>query len=163
MRRKDKEIADINEKLKIIDKNKVCRLALSANSQPYIVPLNYGYSFENGGLTLYFHSACEGKKMEIIEKNNRACFEVDCDSALVEGEKPCSYSYVFESVIGTGKIILLNTAAEKEDGLNRLMKHQTGKNETYHFDENVMARIAVYKMVVEEFTGKRGKTGRNEG
>jgi nitroimidazol reductase NimA-like FMN-containing flavoprotein (pyridoxamine 5'-phosphate oxidase superfamily) len=154
MRRKDREITDIHEKLKIIDKNKVCRLALSDNNQPYIVPLNYGYSFENNSLTLYFHSACEGKKLEIIKKNNLACFEIDCDSALVKGEKPCSYSYVFKSIIGTGKIILLNTATEKKDGLNKLMKHQTGKDETYHFDEKMIEQVTVYKMVVEEFTGK---------
>jgi nitroimidazol reductase NimA-like FMN-containing flavoprotein (pyridoxamine 5'-phosphate oxidase superfamily) len=156
MRRRDKEIADIDEKLKIIDKNKICRLALSDNNQPYIVPLNYGYSFENYGLILYFHSACEGRKLEIIKKNNRACFEIDCNGVLIEGEKPCSYSYVFESIVGTGRIILLNTADEKEDGLNRLMKHQTGKNELYHFDEKIMERVVVYKMVVEEFTGKGG-------
>jgi nitroimidazol reductase NimA-like FMN-containing flavoprotein (pyridoxamine 5'-phosphate oxidase superfamily) len=157
MRRKDREIADINEKLKIIDKNKVCRLALSDNNQPYLVPLNYGYSFENNSLTLYFHSTCEGKKLEIIKKNSLACFEIDCDSALVEGEKPCDYSYVFKSIIGTGKIILLTTATEKKDGLNKLMKHQTGKGETYHFDEKMIERVTVYKMVVEEFTGKRRK------
>ncbi|MDR1200402.1 MAG: pyridoxamine 5'-phosphate oxidase family protein [Tannerellaceae bacterium] len=157
MRRKDREIADINEKLKIIDKNKVCRLALSDNNQPYIVPLNYGYSFENNCLTFYFHSACEGKKLEIIEKNNLACFEIDCDGVLIEGEKPCSYSYAFESIVGTGKIMLLNTATEKKDGLNKLMKHQTGKNETYCFDEKTIERVIVYKMVVEEFTGKRRK------
>jgi nitroimidazol reductase NimA-like FMN-containing flavoprotein (pyridoxamine 5'-phosphate oxidase superfamily) len=154
MRRKDKEIADINEKLKIIDKNKVCRLALADGNQPYIIPLNYGYSFENGVLTLYFHSACEGKKLEIIKKNKLACFEVDCGGALVEGEKPCSYTFVFESIIGTGRIILLSTAAEKMDGLNKLMKHQTGKHEAYRFDEKMVERVAVYKMVVEEFTGK---------
>ncbi|MDR1222468.1 MAG: pyridoxamine 5'-phosphate oxidase family protein [Tannerella sp.] len=157
MRRKDKEIADIGGKLEIIDKNRVCRLALSDDNRPYIVPLNYGYSFENGDLTLYFHSAREGRKLEIIKRNNRACFEIDCEGVLVEGETPCSYSCVFESIIGTGRIILLNTATEKEDGLNRLMKHQTGKNVTHHFDENVMERVVVYKMVVEEFTGKRGK------
>ncbi|MDR2089589.1 MAG: pyridoxamine 5'-phosphate oxidase family protein, partial [Clostridiales Family XIII bacterium] len=57
MRRKDKEITDVNEKLEILQKNKVCRLALSESDRPYIVPLNYGYSFENGALTLYFHGA----------------------------------------------------------------------------------------------------------
>jgi nitroimidazol reductase NimA-like FMN-containing flavoprotein (pyridoxamine 5'-phosphate oxidase superfamily) len=155
MRRKDKEITDINEKLKIIEKNKVCRLALSDNNCPYIIPLNYGYSFENETLIFYFHSALEGKKLEIIEKNNRACVEIDCGGVLIEGEKPCNHSYAFESIIGTGKIILLNTVEEKKAGLNRLMKQQTGKNEMYHFDEKMMERVVVYKMVVEEFTGKR--------
>jgi nitroimidazol reductase NimA-like FMN-containing flavoprotein (pyridoxamine 5'-phosphate oxidase superfamily) len=154
MRRKDREIADIDGKLKIIDGNRVCRLALSDDGQPYIVPLNYGYSFDDGALTLYFHSACEGRKLEIIKRNNRACFEIDGGGILVEGERPCSYGCVFESIVGTGRIVLLSTAAEKEDGLNSLMRHQTGKDELYHFDEKMMERVVVYKMVVEEFAGK---------
>jgi nitroimidazol reductase NimA-like FMN-containing flavoprotein (pyridoxamine 5'-phosphate oxidase superfamily) len=154
MKRKDKEIIDVNEKIKIIDENKVCRLALSDNNQPYIVPLNYGYSFENNILTLYFHSAAEGKKMEIIKKNKQACFEVDCGGFLIEDEKACKHGYAFKSIIGTGKIIIVDTMDEKIDGLNKLMKHQTGKDQIYDFDENTVRRIIVYKMVVDEFTGK---------
>jgi nitroimidazol reductase NimA-like FMN-containing flavoprotein (pyridoxamine 5'-phosphate oxidase superfamily) len=155
MRRADKEITDISEKLKIIADSKVCRLALSDNHQPYIIPLNYGYSYENETLTFYFHSAGEGKKLEIIEKNNRACVEIDCDGVLIEGEKPCNYSYAFKSIIAVGKIILLNTVNEKNDGLNKIMNHQTGKSGRYHFDEKMVERVIVYKMTAEEFTGKR--------
>jgi nitroimidazol reductase NimA-like FMN-containing flavoprotein (pyridoxamine 5'-phosphate oxidase superfamily) len=154
MRRKDKEIIDVNEKIAIINRNKVCRLALSDNNQPYIIPLNYGYSFENNILSLYFHSSSEGKKMEIIKKNKQVCFEVDCDCSLIEGEKACKYSYAFKSIIGTGKIIILDTMDEKIDGLNKLMKHQTEKDQVYDFDEKTVRQITVYKMVVDEFTGK---------
>ncbi|MDR1381557.1 MAG: pyridoxamine 5'-phosphate oxidase family protein [Tannerella sp.] len=155
MRRKDKEITGVNEKLKIIDDNKVCRLALSDSHQPYVIPLNYGYSFENEILTFYFHSAGEGKKLEIIKQNNRACVEIDCDGALIEGEKPCNCGYAFKSIIAVGKIMLLNTANEKEEGLNQIMKHQTGKSEKYPFDEKMLELVTVYKMTAEEFTGKR--------
>ncbi|MDR2803706.1 MAG: pyridoxamine 5'-phosphate oxidase family protein [Treponema sp.] len=157
MRRKDREIIDINEKIKIIDKNKVCRLALSENNQPYIVPLNYGYSFENNILTLFFHSAIEGKKLQIIKKNNSACFEIDCDSGLIEGDEACKYSYAFKSVIGAGKIAVLETKDEKINGLNELMKHQTGRNETFKFDEKAVEHVTVYKLIVDEFTGKEKK------
>jgi nitroimidazol reductase NimA-like FMN-containing flavoprotein (pyridoxamine 5'-phosphate oxidase superfamily) len=154
MRRKDKEIVSVNEKIKIIDANKICRLGLSDNNQPYIVPLNYGYSFENDVLTLYFHSANEGRKFGIIKKNNCACFEIDCGGYLIAADEPCRYGYVFQSIIGTGKIILLDTINEKITALNKIMQHQTGKNELFNFDEKMMNRIIVYKMVVEEFTGK---------
>lgn len=154
MRRKDKEIIDINEIIKIIDNNKVCRLALSENGQPYIVPLNYGYLFDNNILTLYFHSAGEGKKVEIIKKNNRACFEIDSGGELEIGENPCRYSYKFESVIGFGKITLLNSINEKINGLNKLMEHQTGQKGTFNFDPKIVEQIIVYKIVADEFTGK---------
>jgi nitroimidazol reductase NimA-like FMN-containing flavoprotein (pyridoxamine 5'-phosphate oxidase superfamily) len=155
MRRKDKEITDIDEKLNIISKCKFCRLGLSENNYPYIVPLNYGFSYDNGKLTLYFHSAMEGKKIDIIQKNNNVCFEIDCDTKLVEGEAPCDYGYEFKSIIGFGKIILLDTKDEKINGLNYLMKQQTGKDIKYDFNENELKNVVVFKILVEEFTGKQ--------
>jgi nitroimidazol reductase NimA-like FMN-containing flavoprotein (pyridoxamine 5'-phosphate oxidase superfamily) len=155
MRRKDKEITSIDKKIEILEKNKVCRLALSQNNFPYSVPLIYGYSFENNKLTLYFHSAPEGKKIDIIKENNNACFEIDSDCKLIENEKPCSYGYEFKSIIGFGKIIIMKTNEEKINGLNILMKHQTGKATEYNFPEEALEKVIVYKMEIEEFTGKQ--------
>ncbi|MDR2355256.1 MAG: pyridoxamine 5'-phosphate oxidase family protein [Clostridiales Family XIII bacterium] len=154
MRRKDKEITDPDRKLEIIEQNKVCRLALSDDGHPYIIPLNYGYSFENGALTLYFHSAREGKKLDIIRKNNLACFEIDCDFGLIEGSDPCEYGYAYRSIIGTGRIVPADTPAEKRSALNRLMRHMTGSDEVYDFPEKALEAVAVYKMEVDAFTGK---------
>jgi nitroimidazol reductase NimA-like FMN-containing flavoprotein (pyridoxamine 5'-phosphate oxidase superfamily) len=74
MRRKEREIREIKDLLDIIEKCKNCRLGLCDDNQPYIVPLNYGYAYRDSVLTLYFHSAKEGKKMDIIKRNNKACF-----------------------------------------------------------------------------------------
>jgi len=155
MRRKDKEIIDIDEKLEIITKCNVCRLGLSENNYPYIIPLNYGFSYDNERLTLYFHCALEGKKVDLIRKNNNACFEIDCDTQLIDGEIPCRYGYEFKSIIGFGKIIFLDAKDEKIIGLNYLMKHQTGKDIKYDFNEEVLNRVLVFKMSVDVFTGKQ--------
>jgi nitroimidazol reductase NimA-like FMN-containing flavoprotein (pyridoxamine 5'-phosphate oxidase superfamily) len=155
MRRKDREITNIDEKLKIIEKCKVCRLGLSENNYPYIIPLNYGFSYEDEKLTLYFHGAADGKKMDIIKNNNNACFEIDCDTKLIEGEIPCNHGYEYKSIIGFGKIIILETKNKKINALNYLMKQQTGKNIKYDFNENEINSIMIFKMLVEEFTGKQ--------
>jgi nitroimidazol reductase NimA-like FMN-containing flavoprotein (pyridoxamine 5'-phosphate oxidase superfamily) len=155
MRRRDKEIIDINEKLEIIAKCKICRLGLSENNYPYIVPLNYGFSYDKQKLTLYFHCATEGKKIDIIKRNNYACFEIDCDTRLIEGKNPCDYGYEFKSVIGFGKIIFLDTKNEKINGLNYLMKQQTGKDIKHDFNKNELNNVMVLKMLVDEFTGKQ--------
>jgi nitroimidazol reductase NimA-like FMN-containing flavoprotein (pyridoxamine 5'-phosphate oxidase superfamily) len=155
MRRKDKEIADVSEKLDIIAKCKFCRLGLSEGDYPYIIPMNYGFSYDDGDLCLYFHSASEGKKLDIIKRNNNACFEIDCDTKLIEGEKPCNYGYEFKSVIGFGKIIFLESIGEKINGLNYIMKQQTGKDIKYDFDESELNRVVVFKMSADEFTGKQ--------
>jgi len=155
MRRKDREIIDINEKINVIKKCKVCRIGLSENNMPYVIPLNYGYNFENDTLTLFFHSAREGKKLDIIKNNNNACFEIDCDTRLIEAEKACNYGYAFRSIIGFGKIIILEDLDEKIDGLNKIMKHQTEKEIIYDFTYDEIKNVCVYKMIVEKFTGKQ--------
>ena len=155
MRRQDREITDTGEKMNIIRQCKVCRIGLSENNTPYIVPLNYGYTFDNNALTLFFHSALEGKKLDIIKGNNNACFEVDCDTKLVEGETACTHGYAFKSILGFGKIIMLENTDEKIYGLNMIMKHQTDKETVYEFTHDQLKNICVYKMLVENFTGKQ--------
>ena len=154
MRRKEREITEINDKIAVIDKCKVCRLGLSENNFPYVIPLNFGYTFENEKLTLFFHAALEGRKIDIIKKNNNACFEIDCDTKLIEGNIPCDYGYEFKSIIGFGKIIFLETDDEKSTGLKYLMKHQTGK-EAWRFSQDDLKSVCVFKMEVTEFTGKQ--------
>ena len=155
MRRKEREILDRDEKIKIIAKCKVCRIGLSENNMPYIVPLNYGYNFDNNTLTLFFHSATEGKKIDIIKNNNNACFEIDCDTRLIEAEKACDYGYAFRSIVGFGKIVILENTDEKIDGLNIIMRHQTGKEIVYDFTCDELKDVYVYTMIVEQFTGKQ--------
>ncbi len=154
MRRKDKEIQSVEEKLKILEKCKFCRLGLCENNSPYILPLSYGFSYIADKLTLYFHSALEGRKIEILKKNNKACFEIDCDAKLVEGDKACDYGYKFRSLIGFGEITFLETVEEKTLALNYLMKHQTERDAEYKFSEIELKNILVFKMGVDEFTGK---------
>jgi nitroimidazol reductase NimA-like FMN-containing flavoprotein (pyridoxamine 5'-phosphate oxidase superfamily) len=133
MRRKDREIQNIDKIIDIIKRCKICRLGLCDNNQPYIVPLNYGLSCQDSKLTLYFHSATEGKKTDIIKRNNKACFEIDCDTKLMESETPCRCGYQYTSIIGFGEIFIVESSEEKKEGLNLLMQHQTGKIIEYAF------------------------------
>jgi nitroimidazol reductase NimA-like FMN-containing flavoprotein (pyridoxamine 5'-phosphate oxidase superfamily) len=155
MRRKEREITEINDKIAVIDKCKVCRLGLSENNLPYVIPLNFGYTYENEKLTLYFHAALEGRKIDIIKKNNNACFEIDCNTKLIEGNIPCDYGYEFKSIVGFGKIMFLEADNEKSNGLKYLMKHQTEKEMECHFSEDDLKSVCVFKMDVNEFTGKQ--------
>jgi len=155
MRRKDREIIKTDKLLEIITKCKVCRLGLSDNNLPYIVPLNFGWSYDNNRLTLYFHSAHEGKKIDIIKKNNRACFEIDTDHLLyIEGEEACKHGYLYTSIIGYGYIEFISEPEEKIYGLNMVMKHQTDKDTEYQYNDVMLSRVCIYKMIVDEFSGK---------
>ena len=142
------------DKLAVIEKCKVCRLAMTDGSSPYIVPLNFGYLWENGALTLYFHGAREGMKIDILKKNPTVCFEMDCDHRLIEAEDPAGYSYVYQSIIGFGSVVFLDDPKEKAHGLNMLMKHQAGR-EDFVFPPAILEKTCVYKVEAASFTGKR--------
>jgi nitroimidazol reductase NimA-like FMN-containing flavoprotein (pyridoxamine 5'-phosphate oxidase superfamily) len=154
MRRKDREITDIQEILGIIGRCKVCRLAVAENNLPYVVPLNFGYEYKNGELSLYFHGAREGKKMDMLKKNPEACFEMDGAHQLIEGSEAAKYSFAYESVIGFGKVEFVEGDEEKSRGLNLLMAHQSGKGD-FTFPADQLRAVAVYKIKARSFTGKR--------
>lgn len=155
MRRKDKEILAIEDIVEIIKKCEVCRIAFYDKDYPYIIPLNFGYeySYENKKLNLYFHGANEGKKISLIENHPNVGFEMDCSLNLVIGEKPCNFTMEFESICGNGEIEILN-GEEKIKGLSYLMSHYTKHND-YKFSKKGLENLIVFKLVVNEITGKK--------
>ncbi len=154
MRRSDREIKDKAEIVGIIEKCDVCRLGLSDNTMPYVVPLNFGYEFADGKLTLYFHGAKEGKKLDIIKSNPSACFEMDCCHRLIEADEACKYTMEYESVIGRGTVSLCFDGAEKIKALKQLMKTYT-KDRDFDFPQQVVESLTVFKLEVSDVTGKR--------
>jgi len=151
MRRKEKEITDKNEIIKIIRSSQVCRLGLADDNKPYIVPLCFGYK-DN---TLYFHSAQEGKKVEIIKKNPNICFEFDQDSKVVQAEKPCSWGVKYKSIIGFGKVQILESLNEKREALKIIMSQYSPDN--HEFKDSAITKTFVFKVEVSEITGKQAK------
>lgn len=76
MRRKDREITDITKLLEIVDEAKVLHLGLLDEGYPYIVPLHYGYVYEQDTLPFYMHSAKEGLKLLMRHQTGRE-FDID--------------------------------------------------------------------------------------
>jgi uncharacterized protein len=184
MRRKDREITDRAEIDAILSEAVVCRLGLVDGSEPYIVPMCFGYD----GTFLYLHSAPEasknlsgslktfrssrisslmtfdtspvssltefaGKKITLLEKRPRCCFEVDICDQIIGNEKPCSWGMRYRSVIGYGRAEILKDHAEKQHGLNCLMQHYGGGK--YLFSDKELDSVAVIRIAVESMTGKK--------
>ena len=153
MRRKDREITDLNEIIQIIDKAKYLHLGLLDGEYPYIVPLHYGYELIDDKLVFYTHGAREGHKLDLIKTNPKVCVELECDVELVSGgENPCKYGSAYASVIGRGKAEIVTDESEKIKGLTLLMKNQTGRDFT--FDSHMAAAVTVLKIIVGEYTAK---------
>lgn len=153
MRKKEKEVTQIEEIESIIGRSDVCRIAFANDNVPYLVTMNFGYT---GGKKreLYFHCANEGRKLEMIRKNNMVCFEMDTDHQLYESETACDFGMKYSSVVGFGRMFIVTDEAGKKDGLNVIMKHYSGKDD-FEFRDSSLNRTTILKLVIDEMTGKK--------
>lgn len=151
MRRKDREVTDIKKIESIINFCDCCRLGLEDEDGIYIVPLNFVYIKEQN--VFYFHSAKEGRKIDLIRKNGKAGFELDTSHKMKEGNVACSYSFLYQSVIGMGKVQIVEDEEERKEAFGLFMEHYTGKKD-WIFDEKVFGAAVIIKLEVEKMSCK---------
>ena len=157
MRRKDREITDRADIAKIIRGCDVCRLAFFDQEYPYIVPLNFGVTFDETNMpTFYFHCAPIGTKIDLMVRNPKVSFELDRGHNLVTGEKACDFSMEYESVCGNGILTSLTELSDKEKAFSILME-QYAPGQTYELDLEMAAATAILKLTVQSIWGKRMK------
>ena len=71
--------------LEVLKKAPSCVLSVAQNNQPYSVPINYQWKFEEGRLWFLVPSSEVGKKMNIIKGNRKVCLQFQhMDENLVE-------------------------------------------------------------------------------
>ena len=151
MRRKDLEVLDRERLVNVLDSCKVCRLGL-ADEFPYIVPMNFGYEWGDR-LTLYFHSAPRGRKLDLMRQNPKVAFEMDCDHRMVTGSTACRYSYRYSCLMGTGEVRFLEDEGEKLRALKLIMRQVTGTDD-YVYDEPAVRSVAVFAVDALDVIGK---------
>ena len=153
MRRNERAITDPDKIEALIAGNQILRVAFYDDGEIYIVPVNYGYTCQDGTYTFYFHGAKAGRKYELSQTGPKVGFELDSDYRLMEGEIACQYSAAYASMIGTGKIQLLESPEEKKQGLNAVMRQTTGKDAWEYSDASLQA-VAVFRLEVEALSCK---------
>ena len=136
----------------ILDTAKVLHLGLAADNEPYVVPMNYGYTLEEGKLTLYLHSAVTGNKLTYIRANPKVYFSLECGLQPFEGKVPCQYGLAYSSLQGRGTARIIEDAEEKMEAMSILMKTQTGKD--FSFNERLVSIVSVIRIDVSEFSAK---------
>lgn len=152
MRRSDREVKGFAEITAIMQKCDVCRIALNNGDYPYILPLNFGLKITGERVELYFHGAEEGTKYDLIAKDPRAGFEMDCAHRLVSDSESGSCTMEYMSVVGRGRIEIL-PESEKREALGILMSHYHGSD--FKLNEAAIPKTKVFKLTVEEMTGKK--------
>lgn len=156
MRRKDRELKNIDDIFSVIETCDVVHIAMVDDGNPYVVALNFGFDRKGDDLILYLHSALEGRKIDALKKNPSVYFQMHCNNELIPGtsETPCSYGWKFDSVMGSGHAEFLTEEAQKKHALNRIIQHigKTGKH--FEFPSKMLEKTCVWQIVSEDITGK---------
>lgn len=153
MRRKDREVTDIAKIREILSACRCCRLGFNDEGRVYIVPLNFGWKESEGRLTLYFHGAKEGRKIDLIKKTGYAAFETDTECKVVPADIACNYTAMYQSIIGEGRIEIIEDKEEKCAALDMIMLHNTGKSH-WEYPHKMLEATCVYKLEAESFSCK---------
>lgn len=154
MRRKDREVTDLNEIEEIMKQCDVCRISINDEVYPYILPLNFGFEIHDNDIKIYIHGSNQGTKHDLIKKDNHVSFEMDCGHKLIlpNGEEGCTASMSYESVIGQGEITLV-ADEEKEHALTVILNHYG--IEAKKFNPAHFANTTVYCLQCSTYTAKR--------
>ncbi len=152
MRLKEKEITDRREIEEILKKEKICYLAMADGDTPYVIPTTYGF----GEGHIFMHSSKEGRKMEVIRKNNKVCVTVHTDSQLVSGGKGtgCKSTIKFRSVVATGRAKFLEKGDEKKKAMDVIMSQQFGESGFQYTDQGI-TDMAIIRIDLDSVTGKK--------
>ena len=153
MRRSDRAVTEPAAIFDILTRCRVARLGLCRGGVPYVVPMNFACEQRDGQFVFYVHCANEGKKLDILRENANVCVEADCDHALAPGDRACSHSFRYASVIARGRAEVLQDAGEKARALTLLMRWQTGKDIPVSPEQ--ASRVTVLRIAAEEITGKQ--------
>ena len=125
---------------RFLGQNTLGRLGLCLGNTPYVVPISYIYHDNK----VYFHMATRGKKVEFIQGNNQACFEVDEWSETG-----------WLSVVCYGKVSLHDDFETKKKAFEILSGfYQTGQRIPDERIKNMNVYIGVIE--IEQMTGRRG-------
>ena len=171
MRRRDRAIRDPGKVAEIVASATVCRLALAAADEPYLVTLNFGTAGDLAGAIVwddagccfqaregaapcfYFHSARDGRKVAIIRNNPRVCFEITGRHEIVPGEEACRWTTRYESVVGDGKVTEVTAEDEMREGLEAILR-QGGATGTIDLPAAAIHGVAVLRLTMSELSGK---------
>lgn len=150
--RREREVTDPAQILDILNKAKIVHIGLVDGDEPYVVPMNYGFTMEEGKLTLYLHGAKKGRKLDVIRANPKVFFSLECDVQPFEGDVACRYGTAYASVMGSGTAHILEDSTSKQEGLSIIMKTQTGQDFT--FDEKMSSIVSVIRIDIADYTAK---------
>ena len=153
MRRKDREVKNFEEMLRIIDECDILRLGLSDGDYPYIVPVNFAYEVKDGELSFYIHGAMAGRKYELLRKNPVCSFEMDIPIQMDCLTEKKDVTMRYKSVMGKASAAFLE-GEEKKHAIDDILMARYEETKDFEYNKALVPHTAVIKLTVTEITAK---------
>lgn len=153
MRRKDREVTDFKQIIAIIDECMILRLGLEDGDHPYIVPVNFSYTVNDGEICFYIHGAKAGKKFELLSANQHCSFEMDIPIGLETMEKAGDITMRYKSVMGIAKAVPIE-GEEKQHALDNIILARYEMTRNFKYKKESVPATAIFKLQVESISAK---------
>lgn len=153
MRRKDREVTDINKIIEVIDECDILRIGMADGNFPYIVPVNFAYKVEGDEICFYIHGAMAGRKYELLSNNPFCSFEMDIPLEMDCIEELKDVTMRYKSVMGTASVEFLE-GEEKQRAIDDIIMARYEATRNFDYNKSAVARTAVAKLKVIDITGK---------
>lgn len=144
MRQKGREVADRAIIRAMLDEMDTIYVGMRDEPAPYVVPLNFGYEFEDD-LIFYFHCARAGYKLELLAADPHVCVTASRFISYAEGSVK-GHLHDFRSVIARGVASPIDpTTDEFERAHLLLLRHN--RREFMPGDREAARHIQMWRIV----------------
>jgi nitroimidazol reductase NimA-like FMN-containing flavoprotein (pyridoxamine 5'-phosphate oxidase superfamily) len=145
------DISDKTAQLDVIQRSQVCHLAMVDGDVPYVLPFNFGIEGEK---IIYLHSSFQGRKIEVLKKNNNVCISFSLDYELYKQSEimACSWSMKYRSVMVTGKLYFVDELEEKRKALDAIMRQFSENN--FKYSDAAINNVCIMRVEIEQMTGR---------
>lgn len=156
MRRKDREVTDLREIVKIMEECHVLRLGLADGEYPYIVPVNFWYRVAGHKISLFIHGAMAGRKYELLRKNPRCSFEMDRPLGMECLEEEGAVTMRYQSVMGKATAYFLEGEA-RQRAIDEVIMARYEQTRQFPYNPRTVEHTAVIRLDVTELTAKANR------
>ena len=154
MRRNDKALTSRTAMEKILSETEFITMAMCNGEEPYLVTMNHG--FDPARNCLFLHCAGEGKKLEILKKNNRVWAQAMKDLGYIQGA--CDHRYI--SVHIDGRAHIVQDESEKRYALDIMIRQLENYPEPVREKQvtpDAVRRVTILRIEIEAMTAKASK------
>lgn len=105
MRQASRQVRNVDQLHAIVEACHTVRIGAFDEEGMFIVPMSFGYDWadpESPGnaaptprLALWVHSAAEGRKADLFNREPRVAIEMDIEDGVIDSPYACAYSYAY--------------------------------------------------------------------